>query len=237
MGDLTYFKEVCKLKTRAFQKSYQNKCVLSFPDFRFEPGKIYAVIGSNGSGKSTFAKILSDILPADKQISPFEDGKPTVGYLPQKPYAFRMSLKKNLLINTYGDKKAAGEQADSLINKLELNSLSGKNATTLSGGEAARMFLARLLMKQYDLLILDEPCAAMDISSTLISEELLVEYMKKSNASVIIITHNLQQARRISDEVLFFHKGNLLETGETSRVLSHPIHKETQLFLDFFHKI
>lgn len=222
------------MKTCTFQKTYQDKCVLSFPDFSFQPGKIYAVIGSNGSGKSTFAKILAGIIQADHKPHIFENSTPGIGYLPQKPYAFRMSLKNNLLVNVNGKKKDMVNRADSLLNQLELTPLAGKRATTLSGGEAARMFLARLLMKDYELLILDEPCAAMDISSTLQAEKLLLNYVKRTNTVVIMITHNLQQARRIANEVLFFHEGKLMESGNADHVLYHPTQKETRLFLDFF---
>ena len=79
----------------AFSKTYEGRTVLDFPGMEMEPGKIYAVIGANGSGKSTFAKILAGALPADRRIKPMEG----IGYMPQKNYAFRMSLKKNLLLN------------------------------------------------------------------------------------------------------------------------------------------
>ena len=78
------------MKLPAFIKTYDGVTVLDFPGMEIEPGKIYAVIGANGSGKSTFAKILSGVLPADRKVQLPQ----SVGYLPQKPYAFRMSTKK-----------------------------------------------------------------------------------------------------------------------------------------------
>ncbi len=222
------------MKIKAFSKTYQNRCVLSFPEFILQPGKIYAVIGANGSGKSTFAKVLSGSVKADSFVSPFEDASVNVGYLPQKPYAFRMSLIQNLMINASGNKSSSRAKANQLLEQLGLESLSSKQATTLSGGETARMCLARLFMKSYDLLLLDEPCAAMDISSTLQTEKLLRDTVEDTNSTLILITHSLAQARRIADEILFFHEGTLLEYGKTDQVLNEPSKKETSQFLQFF---
>ena len=76
----------------AFSKTYGQKKVLDFPGMELQPGNIYAILGANGSGKSTFSKILADVLPADRKIRL----EPSIGYLPQKPYAFRMSVRKNI---------------------------------------------------------------------------------------------------------------------------------------------
>ena len=77
-----------------FTKTYGRNRVLNFPGMEFTPGKIYGVLGANGSGKSTFSKILAGIVPADEKLAPVSQ----VGYLPQKPYGFRMSVKKNTLV-------------------------------------------------------------------------------------------------------------------------------------------
>ena len=90
------------MKLPAFIKTYDGVTVLDFPGMEIEPGKIYAVIGANGSGKSTFAKILSGVLPADRKVQLPQ----SVGYLPQKPYAFRMSTKKNILLGGSEEAKA-----------------------------------------------------------------------------------------------------------------------------------
>ena len=84
------------MKIAPFTKTYEGRQVLDFPGMEVESGKIYAVIGANGSGKSTFAKILAGILPADRKEK-YTDGG-TIGYMPQKNYAFRMSTKANLLL-------------------------------------------------------------------------------------------------------------------------------------------
>ena len=215
------------MKIEAFSKTYEGRQVLDFPGMELQPGKVYAIIGANGSGKSTFAKILAGVLLADRK-GKRTDGK-TVGYMPQKNYAFCMNTKANILLN--GKDEA---RANALMDVIQIRHLENKRADKLSGGETARMALARLMMGKYDLAILDEPTAAMDMETTLLSEKLITDYVCETNCALILVTHSLQQARRIADEVLFFHKGKLLEAGNKSQVLDAPIREETRKFLEFY---
>ena len=215
------------MKIHAFSKTYEGRTVLDFPGTELEPGKICAVIGANGSGKSTFAKILSGVLKPDRR-SQLSNAK-TVGFMPQKNYAFRMTTKANILLN--GPDEA---RADRLMEAIQLTELSAKRADKLSGGETARMALVRLMMRAYDLVILDEPTAAMDMETTLLSEKLIVEYVRETGCALILVTHSLQQARRIADEVWYFHKGSLLEAGAKEQVLDTPERAETKQFLEFY---
>ena len=217
------------MKLSAFSKTYDGRTVLDFSGAELESGKIYAVIGANGSGKSTFAKILAGILKADKK-GPHLDAT-SIGYMPQKNYAFRMSTKANILLN---GKDAC--RANALMDAIQLRHLENKRADKLSGGETARMALARLMMKQYELVILDEPTAAMDMETTSLSEDLIVKYVRETGCALILVTHSLQQARRIAHEVLYFHKGKLLEYGTKETVLFTPTKVETKQFLEFYGK-
>ena len=210
-----------------FSKTYEGRCVLDFPGMELQLGKIYAVIGANGSGKSTFAKILAGILKADRKGSFLDTA--SVGYMPQKNYAFRMTTKANILLN---GKDAS--RAEKLMDAIGLRELENKRADRLSGGETARMALARLMMKKYDAVLLDEPTAAMDMETTLLSEKLIAEYVRETGCALILVTHSLQQARRIADEVLYFHKGKLLESGPKEQVLYEPQTAETRQFLEFY---
>ena len=214
------------MKIEAFSKTYAGSTVLSFPGIELEPGKIYAVIGANGSGKSTLAKVLAGILPADQKIKPLT--ATAVGYMPQKNYAFRMTTRANILL---GGKDI--DKAETLMDTLQLRPLEHKRADRLSGGETARMALARLMMGSYDLVILDEPTAAMDMETTALSETLIKSYVKETGCTVLLVTHSLQQARRLADQVLFFHKGTLLEHGAKEQVLYEPKLAQTKQFLEF----
>ena len=215
------------MKILPFSKTYEGRTVLDFPGLELQPGQICAVIGANGSGKSTFAKILASVLTADKRGKRTDGG--TVGYMPQKNYAFRMSTRANILLNG-----ADTARAEELMDTLQLRPLERKRADRLSGGETARMALARLMMKKYDLVILDEPTAAMDMETTLLSEERIVRYVRETGCALILVTHSLQQARRIADRVLFLHRGKLLEHGPKEQVLDAPIREETRQFLEFY---
>jgi ABC-type multidrug transport system ATPase subunit len=215
------------MKILPFSKTYEERKVLDFPGMELQSGKIYAVIGANGSGKSTFAKILAGILTADKKGRHLEGG--CIGYMPQKNYAYRMATRANILLN---GKDTA--RADELMEAIQIRHLANKRADRLSGGETARMALARLMMKRYDLVVLDEPTAAMDMETTLLSEKLIAEYVHNTGCALILVTHSLQQARRIADEVWYFHKGVLLEAGGKEQLLSNPQKAETRQFLDFY---
>ena len=215
------------MKLAAFSKTYEGRMVLDFPGLELEKGKIYAVIGANGSGKSTFAKILTGIIPADKKGKLLDGG--SVGYMPQKNYAYRMSTQKNILLNGKDEEKAAA-----MMRAVQIDQLADKRADKLSGGETARMALVRLMMRPFDMVLLDEPTAAMDMETTLLSEKLIVDYVRETGCTLILVTHSLQQARRIADEVWYFHKGKLLETGTKEQVLYKPEKAETRQFLEFY---
>ena len=215
------------MKIAPFSKTYEGRTVLNFPGLELEPGTVYAVIGANGSGKSTLAKVLAGIIAPDRRGKLLDGG--TVGYMPQKNYAFRMSTRANILLN--GTDKARAEE---LMDALQLRPLADKRADRLSGGETARMALARLMMKKYDLVILDEPTAAMDMETTLLSEERIGQYVRETGCALILVTHSLQQARRLADRVLYLHKGRLLEQGTVEQVLDAPGREETRQFLEFY---
>ena len=215
------------MKISAFSKTYEGRTVLDFPGLELEPGKIYAVIGANGSGKSTFSKILAGVLPADRRGKWLDGG--SVGYMPQKNYAFRMTTKANILLNGSDENRA-----NKLMEAIQIHHLASKRADRLSGGETARMALVRLMMKPYDLVILDEPTAAMDMETTILSEKLIADYVQETGCAMILVTHSLQQARRISHQVLYFHKGKLLEYGPREQVLYEPAMPETKGFLEFY---
>jgi len=212
-----------------FTKTYEQVTVLDFPGIQIEPGRIYGVIGANGSGKSTFAKILSGILKADHGTFPFGYQKLSVGYMPQKNYAFRMSTRKNILLTGSDENRA-----NTLMDALQIRHLENKSANKLSGGETARMALARLMMSSYDIVILDEPTAAMDMETTILAEQLITKYVRDTGCSLILITYSLSQASRLADELLFFYKGKLMEQGPAKTLLETPVQKETKQFLDFY---
>lgn len=216
------------MNLREFTKHFGQICAASSPALSLEPGKLYAVIGANGSGKSTFSRVVSGVLPAD-QGQPVVPPSLSVGYLPQKSYGYHMTVQKNLLLV-----RNDTQRASRLMKAMQLTHLAGKPAHRLSGGETARMALARLMMKDYDLVILDEPTASMDMESTILSEQSIRQYLHETGCTLLLVTHSLQQARRLADYALFFWKGSLLESGPAEQLLYYPIHQETRNFLAFY---
>ena len=190
------------MKTTAIRKTYKGRLVLDMPSLGLEGGKVYSIVGANGSGKSTFAKILAGITDADEGEGALAD----VGYMAQKSYAFNMSLEKNILIN--GENKG---RCQKLMEALNISHLACNKAKTLSGGETAKMALARIMMKDYKVLILDEPTAAMDRESVSLAEELIKEYCKQTQCVTILITHSLEQAKRMSDEIIEIDYGKIIK--------------------------
>lgn len=216
------------MKLNPFAKTYEGRTVLSFAGCELPEGKITAVIGANGSGKSTLSKVLSGTVKADGGTLPLPR-EVRVGYMPQKSFAFRMSTAANIRI-------AGGDEAEALrlMERLRLTHLAKQRAKRLSGGETARMALARLLMHKYDLLILDEPTASMDMESTALTEEVITEYCRESGCTVLWVTHSLQQARRVADHALFLKDGTLWEEGAADVLLYRPEKDETKTFLQFY---
>ncbi|MBQ8831392.1 MAG: ATP-binding cassette domain-containing protein [Oscillospiraceae bacterium] len=217
---------------RDLTKTYDGRKVLDVKHFEFEKGRIYAVVGANGSGKSTFAKVLAGVISSDEANCILRDKTCVVRYSPQKGYAFRMSTLKN--VTMAGKGKRDREKAKELLKSLDMEHLMKTPAHKLSGGETAKMALARVMMEKCDYLILDEPCAAMDVQSTLKTEELVKAYCEKCGCAVIIITHSLKQAERISDRVLYFEEGILTESGASAEILHNPKSEKTRAFLDFY---
>ena len=232
------------MKISSFSKSYGSRTVLRFPDLELPDGRITAVIGPNGSGKSTLARVLAGIERSD-QKRPLLTTL-SVGYMPQKSYAFRMSVARNLYMpqKSYAFRMSVARnlalngsdtrRREKLLCGLQIDALARQSARRLSGGETAKMALARLLMRDYELLILDEPTAAMDVESTLAAEALLSDYCRDTGAGILLVTHSLQQARRIAQHVLFLHRGELREQGAASQLLSSPGTEELRRFLEFY---
>ena len=211
----------------AFTKSYDGHTVLDMRNFSLQDGKITVVIGANGSGKSSLARVLSGIERTDQNKTLLTGV--SIGFMPQKSYAFRMSTLRNIMLNGKNTKHAV-----KLMKELQLESLSRRQAKNLSGGETEKMALCRLLMGRYDVLILDEPTAAMDMQSTLAAEKLIVDCCRETCCTTLLITHSIQQAHRIADYILYLQEGRLLEQGNAEQILSQPKEKGTKQFLDFY---
>ena len=213
------------------RKKYGERTVLDVEKLRFERGKVYAVMGSNGSGKSTLAGILAGVLKGEGEIS-YDGAKPKTGYMPQKSFAFDMSLTSNMLLgHSFFERKKLKSKARLILDDFGLGAMRRKNAKKLSGGETEKLALARLMMSDYELLVLDEPTAAMDVNAVEKAEKILKNYFARVRPAVVIITHSPAQARRLADEVIFLDGGRVEERGNAESVLSEPRSDKFRKFL------
>lgn len=211
-------------------KRYGEKTALSVEALAFRYGEICAVMGENGSGKTTLARIAADVLKPDAGGRVLEKGE-TIGYMPQKSYAFYGTLARNVALGSPAGR--FDERCHELVSKLGLSSLERAKAKALSGGETARMALARVLAGTWSFLVLDEPTAALDIPSTLAAEQLLKAYRDETGAGMLVVTHSVSQARRLADRIVFLSGGVVVEDGPTEQSLAHPSTPEFAQFLAF----
>ena len=213
---------------------------------------ITALIGPSGCGKSTFLKTLNrmnDLIPSVKITgevcyrgenifeSEVNNLRKEVGMVFQKPNPFPMSIYDNIAYGprTHGIKNKA--QLDDIVEKAlrgaaiwdEVKDRLKKNALGMSGGQQQRLCIARALAVEPKVLLMDEPTSALDPISTSRIEDLAMELKEKY--TIVIVTHNMQQAVRISDQTAFFLLGDLVEYGETEAMFSQPKDKRTEDYI------
>lgn len=210
-------------------KRYGSLVALDVAGLSFPKGEICAVMGTNGSGKTTLARVLSGLLRADEGGRVL-DAAERVGYMPQRSFAFYGTLDRNVGLGAAGGR--LNDRCRSLIDELGLSSLARAKAKKLSGGETARMALARVLAGDWTHVVLDEPTAALDIPSTLAAERLLRAYRDERGAGVVVVTHSASQARRLADRVIFMEAGRVVEDGPAEETLSAPRTDALREFLE-----
>ena len=240
------------IKVNDLNVSYDNKLILKDLSMSFMKNKITAIIGPSGCGKSTFLTTLNLMLEEqggrysgkiffkDKDIQEYNknDVRKMIGMVFQKPTPFPLSIYKNMIYAPiyYGIKDKSQLQKIVEYNlKIvglfeEINNELNMSAMKLSGGQQQRLSIARALTVEPEVLLLDEPCSALDIKNTAIIEEMLLKLSKEY--TIIIVTHNLSQARRISDYTAFILNGGLIEYGKTEEVFSNPKDNRTREYLE-----
>lgn len=230
------------------------KTILSGIDMAFRRGTITALIGPTGSGKSTFLRTVNRM--NDKVVGFRHEGDVTfddqsiwslhhdlltlrrrVGMLFQRPNPFPMSIRDNVVAGVKAHRIAKGKQLD-VVAEQRLREVGlwdavkdrlGDSPFSLSGGQQQLLCLARALAVGPEVLLLDEPTSALDPISTEYIEALLATLVPA--LTLIIVTHNLAQARRVSHNTMFFYEGELIEHGETDSLFMHPQHPSTERYV------
>ncbi len=221
---------------------------------KIEERKITAIIGPSGCGKSTFIRCLNrmnDLIPvATVSGDVFVDGtniygpdvdvvdvRKHVGMVFQRPNPFSKSIYENIAyaprIHGVKDKKALGEVVERSLRRAalwdEIKDRLNKSAYDLSGGQQQRLCIARALAIEPEIILFDEPCSALDPIATAKIEDLLIDL--KRDYTVVIVTHNMQQAARVADTTAFFYLGELMEHGETDQMFERPQQELTEQYI------
>ena len=243
-----------KISTRNLNFHYGKHQALFDNNLDIYANQITAVIGPSGCGKSTHLRIYNRIFELDRnQKATGEvrlDGKNIlapdvdllklrhrVGMIFQKPTPFPMSIADNVAYPLKLHYKLSRSEIDDRIEEAlrgaslwdEVKDKLKSSGLALSGGQQQRLCIARALAAEPEVLLMDEPTSAIDPVATLRIEELILELKKKF--TIVIVTHNMQQAARISDRTAFFYKGRIVEVDDTTRIFTNPSNKQTEDYI------
>ena len=241
--DMDEEKHEVALSTKDLQVFYGDKLALQDADLKFERYKITSLIGASGSGKSTFLRSLNrmnddvatvkgnimyrDVDINSKDVDVYEMRK-HIGMVFQRPNPFAKSIYDNITfaLKQHGmrDKTQLDEIVETSLKQAalwdEVKDDLNKSALSLSGGQQQRLVIARAIAMNPDILLMDEPSSALDPISSAKIEDTLMQLKEKY--TIIIVTHNMQQAARISDYTAFFHMGKVIEYDLTRKIFTRP---------------
>ena len=235
------------LEVEHLRFSYGKREVLRGVDLRVEPGELVFVLGANGAGKTTLFRCILGLLPGYQgcvrvdgcdvsSLAPRALAK-KIAYIPQTSHMiFPYTALELVLMGTnrrLGLFSAPGRRERAIameaLEELGIADYAHRSFAELSGGEQQLVLAARALAQQARLLLMDEPTSALDPISTSKIEDLAMELKKKY--TIIIVTHNMQQAARISDKTAFFLLGDMVEFGETEQIFSMPKDHRTEDYI------
>ena len=244
-----------KFETKGLKAAFGGNWVLSGIDLKIPPNKITAVMGPSGCGKTTFVRCLNrlhELTPgATVEGEALLDGeniydrgtdpvavRRRIGMVFQKPNPFpTMSINQNavagLTLNGVKDRKKLDRAAEQSLRGAylwdEVRDKLKDSGASLSGGQQQRLCIARALAVEPEVLLMDEPCSALDPTATAKIEELMTKL--KERYTIVIVTHNMQQASRVADYTAFFYLGKLIEFDETSRLFENPKEELTERYI------
>ncbi|OLB45490.1 MAG: phosphate ABC transporter ATP-binding protein [Gemmatimonadetes bacterium 13_2_20CM_2_69_23] len=242
------------LDVRRYSFWYGNTQALFDLNFTVPRQAVTALIGPSGCGKSTFLRSinrLNELIPHSRHagdillegVSVFSRGtdpvalRQVVGMVFQQPNPFPKSIFDNVAygprINTLCAERDMPERVERALRRAalwdEVKDRLQAPGTSLSGGQQQRLCIARALANEPEVLLMDEPCSALDPAATQRIEELMVEL--KQAFSIVIVTHNMQQASRVSDYTGFFYLGRLIEFGDTKQLFTRPSDERTEAYI------
>jgi phosphate transport system ATP-binding protein len=243
-----------RMRTEALSVAYGRKLAVNEVSLSVRQGEVLALIGPSGCGKTTLLRSLNrlvDLTPAavrggrilldGEDVDRFDVThlRRRVGMLFQQPNPFPMSIFDNVAygLRERGSRKPSRRQLEPAVTEAlhraglweEVKDNLDHPALALSGGQQQRLCIARSLAVRPEVLLLDEPCSALDPISTQVIEETIVSL--RSEIAIVIVTHNLQQAQRVADHAAFMYLGDLIEYGEAAQVFGAPVAERTREYV------
>jgi tungstate transport system ATP-binding protein len=225
-------------------KSYDGKQILKVHALQIEHGETFALIGPSGAGKSTLLRMLNFLEPPDQgrilfQGTPFDGNHPLpleqrrkVTTLFQRPMLLSRSVLANVLYGlSIRGRGNCHELAMQALQRVGLDQLAHQSAHTLSGGEAQRVALARALVIQPEVLLLDEPTANLDPHNTALIEEQVRLLGETNGTTIVLVTHNIFQAKRLASRAGLLLEGSIVELAEAETFFERPQDERTAAFL------
>ncbi|MFC1805768.1 ABC transporter ATP-binding protein [Planctomycetota bacterium] len=222
--------------------AYDGKTVVDVPRLQIRRGEVTALVGANGSGKTTLLHLLAfleaptggSITFLGQQATPALELRRRVGLLLQEPYLFHASVVRNVEVGLKVrgvSGRARRERAKAALEQVGLAGFEERDAAKLSGGEARRVALARVLALETDVLLLDEPMAHMDEHSARRTEELLLRLHREQGKTIVLASHDLLWAQALARRVLSLHRGSLVPASLANvfrgQVAADGVHFET----------
>ena len=227
---------------KSFGQGESKVDVLKGIDLEMEQGEFCVLLGPSGSGKSTLLNIIGGIDQADEgeivihgeQMADMKEKRLTIYRRKHLGYIFQMynlipnlTVRENIEVGAYLSDKPL--DVDELLHTLGLYEHRNKLPNQLSGGQQQRLCIARAMAVSPSVLLMDEPASALDPISTAKVEELIHELKKEY--TIVIVTHNMQQAARVSDKTAFFYMGNMVEYDDTKKIFTNPGKEATQNYI------
>lgn len=230
-------------QVRNLQKNYNGRCVLSLETLEVYPGEILALVGPSGAGKSTLLRLLNFLEAPSQGFIEFQGVRFEAGQ--EMPLAQRrrvttvfqrpMLLNQSVIDNvTYGlrlrGERKALDLARQALAQVGLEGMQGQRARSLSGGEAQRVALARAMVLNPAVLLLDEPSANLDPFNVGLIEDIVRQANQRQEVTVVLVTHNVFQARRLAHRVAFLLSGKLVEVAGVEAFFQSPQDERTRAF-------
>lgn len=221
--------------------------VLKVEHLRLKKGYIHGIIGPSGAGKSTLLRIINLLTPPSDGSYYFygqpvpNNNKDRLALQRKMALVFQQTLlfRESVFNNVAFGLKARGYSRDeikkrvyNLLEHVGMGHLTHRRADTLSGGEAQRVAIARAVAFDPELLLLDEPTANLDPRNIELIEKMICQMSREKNITVVMVTHNVFQARRIADDVIFIENGKVVEMGPTEKVFNNPKNSRTRMYVE-----